>query len=70
VLASLVSKNANHVLQATSVVQVGQTVSKPLHEQAGGVGAGISGGASAPARFLERVDLGGIVSEWIRSTAQ
>ncbi|KAN0139736.1 hypothetical protein V8E53_002398 [Lactarius tabidus] len=29
-------------------------------EQAGGVGAGVSGGASAPAHFLERVDLGGI----------
>jgi hypothetical protein len=31
VLASLVSENASHVLQATQVVQVGQTVSKPLH---------------------------------------
>jgi hypothetical protein len=31
VLASLVSENISHVLQATSVVQVGQTVSEPLH---------------------------------------
>jgi hypothetical protein len=31
VLASLVSENASHVLQATSVVQVRQMVSKPLH---------------------------------------
>jgi hypothetical protein len=31
VLASLVSENASHVLQATPVVQVGQTVSEPLH---------------------------------------
>jgi hypothetical protein len=30
VLASLVSENASHVLQATQVVQVGQTVSEPL----------------------------------------
>jgi hypothetical protein len=30
VLASLVSENASHVLQATSVVQVRQTVSKLL----------------------------------------
>jgi hypothetical protein len=33
VLVSLVSANTSHVLQATSVVQVGQTVSKPLHHQ-------------------------------------
>jgi hypothetical protein len=31
VLASLVSENANHVLQATPVVQVGPTVSELLH---------------------------------------
>jgi hypothetical protein len=30
VLVSLMSKNASHVLQATSVVQVGPTVSEPL----------------------------------------
>jgi hypothetical protein len=30
VLASLVSENTSHVLQATQVVQVGQTVSEPL----------------------------------------
>jgi hypothetical protein len=30
VLVSLVSENTDHVLQATPVVQVGQTVSKPL----------------------------------------
>jgi hypothetical protein len=30
VLASLVSENTSHVLQATTVVQVGQTVSEPL----------------------------------------
>jgi hypothetical protein len=31
VLASLVSENDRHVLQATSIVQVGRTVSEPLH---------------------------------------
>jgi hypothetical protein len=33
VLVSLVSKNADHVLQATQEVQVGQTVSEPLQCQ-------------------------------------
>jgi hypothetical protein len=32
VLASLVSENTSHVLQATQVVQVGPTVSEPLHK--------------------------------------
>jgi hypothetical protein len=31
VIASLVSDNVYHMLQATSVVQVRQTVSEPLH---------------------------------------
>jgi hypothetical protein len=31
VLASLVSENISHVLQATSVVQIRQTISKLLH---------------------------------------
>jgi hypothetical protein len=35
VLASLVSENASHVLQATQVVQVGQTVSEPLQVSLG-----------------------------------
>jgi hypothetical protein len=35
VLASLLSENVSHVLQATQVVQVGQTVSEPLHSDIG-----------------------------------
>jgi hypothetical protein len=37
VLASLVSETASHVLQATQVVQVGQTVSEPLQISIGDI---------------------------------